>query len=99
VFVRATTSAPWEGKAAKVAGRPVGSGAGVKLSQSHRDKIANSNILSYLISHAEGSREMSPTQVTAAIALLKKCLPDLQAVQHTGDEGGPVKIQIGWIKE
>jgi hypothetical protein len=82
-----------------VAGRPKGSGAGTKLSQSHRDKIANSNILSHLISHAEGTREMTSTQVTAAIALLKKCLPDLQAVQHTGNEGGPVKIEIGWIKD
>jgi hypothetical protein len=42
---------------------------------------------------------MTSTQVTAAIALLKKCLPDLQAVQHTGNEGGPVKIEIGWIKD
>ncbi len=82
-----------------MAGRPVGSGAGVRLSQSHRDKIANSNVLSYLISHAEGKREMTATQVTAAIALLKKCLPDLQAVQHSDSEGGPVKINIGWIKE
>lgn len=43
----------------------------------HRLKIANSNILKCLISHAEGEREMSSTQVSAAVALLKKVMPDL----------------------
>lgn len=37
---------------------------------------------------------MSKTQVTAAIALLKKTLPDLSNVdmQVTGKDGGPIVI-------
>lgn len=56
----------------------------VRLSEDHRLKIQNSNILSYLIEHIGGNREMSSTQVTAALGLLKKCLPDLQATTITG---------------
>jgi hypothetical protein len=61
-------------------GRP----AGFIMDESHRVKIQNSNILNALIEHTEGRREMSSTQVTAGIALLKKVMPDLQAIQHTG---------------
>jgi hypothetical protein len=63
-----------------LAGRPVGSGAGVRLTEAHRAKIQNSNILNALIEHAEGTRDMSATQVSAALGLLKKALPDLSAV-------------------
>lgn len=70
-----------------MAGRPKGSG-GVKLTDTHRDKIKNSNILNALIEHVEGKREMSATQVTAGLGLLKKALPDLQAVTHETGEGG-----------
>lgn len=64
------------------------------MSEEHRQKIANSNVLTYLIMHAEGKREMTATQVTAALGLVKKFLPDLQAVQHSGDEGGPLQIRV-----
>lgn len=62
-----------------MAGRPTGA-TGVKLTEEHRSKIQNSQILSRLIGHAEGSVEMSATQVSAALGLLKKALPDLSAV-------------------
>ena len=65
--------------------------AGFKMSEEHRAKIANSNILNALIEHAEGRRDMSSTQVTSAIALMKKVLPDLQSVQHSGDSDSPIK--------
>jgi len=54
---------------------------GFVMSHEHRVKIQNSNILKALIEHAEGSREMSPTQVSAGLGLLKKVMPDLSAVQ------------------
>jgi hypothetical protein len=54
---------------------------GFRMSNEHRVKIQNSNILNALIEHAEGRREMSSTQVTTGLGLLKKCMPDLQAVQ------------------
>lgn len=67
-----------------MAGRPPGP-TGVRLTDQHRAKIQNSNILNRLISHAEGKEDMSATQITAALGLLKKSLPDLQAVTIDGD--------------
>ena len=52
---------------------------GFRMDDSHRVKIQNSNILNALIEHVVGKREMSATQVTAGVALLKKVLPDLTA--------------------
>lgn len=66
---------------------------GFRMSDEHRVKIQNSNVLNALIEHAEGTREMSSTQVTAGIALLKKVLPDLQAVTLSGDPDRPIKHQ------
>jgi hypothetical protein len=54
------------------------------MDDSHRVKIQNSNILNALIEHVEGKREMSGTQVTAGIALMKKVLPDLSQVDVRG---------------
>jgi len=54
------------------------------MPESHRVKIQNSNILNALIEHAEGVREMSSSQVTAGLGLLKKVMPDLQAVELSG---------------
>ena len=56
-----------------------------KLSQDHRDKIRNSNILNALIEHVEGRREMSSSQVSAGVALLKKVMPDLSSVESKSE--------------
>jgi len=64
---------------------------GFRMSEEHRDKIRNSNILSALISHVTDGKEMSPSQVTAGLGLLKKVLPDMQAITHSGDDENPVK--------
>lgn len=66
--------------------------AGFRMSDEHRVKIQNSNILNALIEHAEGTREMSATQVSAGLGLLKKVLPDLQAVQLSGDSENPLEV-------
>lgn len=58
---------------------------GFVMSQHHRDKIAKSNILHALIEHVEGNREMSATQVSAGLGLLKKVMPDLQSVEGSMD--------------
>ena len=42
---------------------------------------------------------MSGTQVTAAIALLKKVMPDLAAVQHSGEDGGPMTVKFVTVFE
>ena len=56
---------------------------GFSMSNEHRVKIQNSNILNALIEHAEGRRDMSPSQVHAALGLLKKVMPDLSATAIT----------------
>ena len=54
-------------------------------------KIANS-----LQDHVFGVNEMTATQVSAALGLLRKVVPDLAATQITGAEGGPVEIIAKW---
>ena len=64
------------------------------MSEAHRVKIQKSNILNALIEHAEGVREMSQTQVSAGLGLLKKCLPDLSSVEMTGADGGALQVVV-----
>ncbi len=56
------------------------------MSDEHRVKIQNSNILNALIEHVDGKREMSASQVTAGVALLRKVLPDLNTTTIEGGE-------------
>ena len=67
---------------------------GFKMDPAHRTKIANSQILNRLIGHVEGSVELSATQVSAGIALLKKVLPDLASVDVNADVTGQIQIII-----
>lgn len=67
---------------------------GFVMSDAHRVKIQKSNVLNALLEHVEGKREMSATQVTAGLGLLRKCLPDLSNVTVTGDEKNPLAIKI-----
>ncbi|WP_143750497.1 hypothetical protein [Mesorhizobium sp. WSM4308] len=60
---------------------------GFTMSNEHRVKIQNSNILNALIEHVEGKREMSATQVSAGLGLLKKIMPDLAASADAGSDG------------
>jgi hypothetical protein len=71
---------------------------GFKMTEEHRAKIRNSNILNALIEHVVNGREMSPSQVTAGLGLIRKVLPDLSATTISGDEDGdPIKI-VGTIE-
>ena len=65
------------------------------MSDEHRHKIANSNILNALIEHVEGRREMTGSQVTAGVALLKKIMPDVSAIdmQHSGEVAATVTFK------
>lgn len=65
---------------------------GFRMSEEHRVKIQNSNILNALIEHVEGKRDMSATQVSAGVALLKKVLPDVSQVTVQGDEESPLQL-------
>jgi hypothetical protein len=67
---------------------------GFRMSEEHRVKIKNSNILNALIEHVEGQREMSATQVSAGLGLLKKVMPDISAVTVGGDEDNPIQTKM-----
>lgn len=60
-----------------------------------RAKIQTSQLINRLNDHALGTVELGQTQVRAIEILLKKTLPDLTAIQVSGDEeGGPIKVEI-----
>lgn len=71
-----------------------GRAAGFTMGPEHRDKIKNSNILRRVIKFAEGNPdpgyEYQHAQV--GLGLLKKILPDLSAVELSGDEDAPVAV-------
>lgn len=62
-----------------------------RLNQRHqemvREKIKASQLITRLTNHALGmlTKPMDSTQVQAALGLLKKCVPDLSAVDHSGE--------------
>ena len=87
-------SAP-EGKELAQETTPRGRGRqpGFRMTEEHRDKIRNSNILSALIRHVTDGTEMSSTQVTAGLGLLNKVLPNLTSVALHGDnEEAPISV-------
>jgi hypothetical protein len=72
-------------------GRP----PGFRMSDEHRVKIRNSNILNALIAYAEGERKMSVTQASVGLRLLKKVLPDLPPLRASGpDTGGSARTRL-----
>jgi hypothetical protein len=71
-----------------------GRARGFRMDDSHRVKIQNSNILTCLIEHVTQGRDMSATQVSAGIALLKKVLPDLSSVEIKGDDESPLRLIV-----
>lgn len=74
-------------------GRP----SGFVMTEEHRTKIKNSKILNRLIEAAEGKIEITPTQASVGLALMKKVFPDLQSValtDHTHE--APAKLIIEW---
>lgn len=64
-----------------------GRSPGFRMTEEHRGKIQMTAILNALSEHVQGKRNMSATQVTAGLGLLRKVLPDLAAVDHSGELG------------
>lgn len=75
-----------------MAGRPLGK----KHDQRTRDKIQTTQLVNALTNHVLGKNEMGSTQVTAALGLLKKSLPDMSAIHST--EGGEKTFEE-WVDE
>lgn len=76
-------------------GRPLG-----KLHQEDvRRKIQTSQLINRLTDHALGLVELEATQVRAIEILLKKAMPDLSAIEHSGDQDNPMahKVEIAIV--
>lgn len=69
------------------------------LIEEAREKIKTTQLINRLQDHGLGEVEMSATQVRAIEILLKKRVPDLQAVTHSGDPENPIKQEIRWASE
>ena len=74
-------------------GRPMG-----KLHQEDvRKKIQVGQLLKTLQDHAlSGESELSASRLKAIEILLRKSMPDLQTVTHSGDDEQPVRLVFGW---
>lgn len=59
-----------------------------------REKIRTSQLINRLEDHAFGSVELTQSQVRAIEVLLKKTLPDLQSVEHSGEVDGKLVVNI-----
>ena len=56
-----------------------------------RAKIQTSQLINRLESHALGDLELSATQIKAIEVLIRKTLPDLSAVELSGDPDAPLE--------
>lgn len=50
-----------------------------------RAKIESEKLINKLSNHVLNNDEMSNTQITAALGLLRKSVPDLSAIEHSGE--------------
>jgi hypothetical protein len=62
--------------------------------QATRNKIRTSMLINRLEDHIVGKVDLSATQVTAALGLIRKTLPDLKAIEV--DIEGQIDARIGW---
>jgi hypothetical protein len=62
-----------------------------------RDKIKSERLIKALEDHVLDGAEMSKSQVSAAVALLRKTVPDLSATELTGADGKDLRVilQVG----
>lgn len=67
----------------------------------HDDKtkrlIQASQLINRLILFANDECEMSAAQVNAAKIVIGKYIPDLKALEISGDKENPVAISFGWL--
>jgi hypothetical protein len=57
-----------------------------------REKIQGSLLVNKLMAFVNGDIKLEKSQVTAALGLLKKVLPDLSSTQMSGPDGGPLEV-------
>ena len=59
-----------------------------------RKKIQAAQIINRLHKCVMGDVTLDAAQVSAAKTLLNKTLPDLSAIQHSGDQDAPIQIKV-----
>jgi hypothetical protein len=70
----------------------------IRHDEETRAKIQTSQLLNRLNDHVFSDVDISQTQMKAIEILLRKTLPDLAAVQISGDPDQPVKMVVEWQK-
>jgi hypothetical protein len=65
-----------------------------RLNERWREKIQIGVIIDRLVKHAEGTNEMTNTQIKAAEILLKKVLPDVARTEVVGDSEQPITVKV-----
>lgn len=68
-----------------------------KHDEQTRLKIQTSQLINRLQQNAMGEVELSQGQIRSIEILLKKTIPDLQAIQHSGDEDKPIRHEFVWV--
>ena len=68
----------------------------IRHDEETRAKIRTSQLINRLEDHILNDLDLNPTQVTAALGLLKKTLPDLANVELSGDSDKPFQMVITW---
>lgn len=63
-----------------------------------RSRIQTTKICQRVQDHALGQIEMTATQLKAAEILLRKTLPDVSSITHSGDQHSPIKHVFTWAK-
>jgi hypothetical protein len=63
-----------------------------------RARIKGAQIAEKLAKHILEGEEMSKSQVTAGLGLLKKVVPDLSSTELTGDPDKPLRGVLTWGK-
>jgi hypothetical protein len=58
-----------------------------------RAKIQTSQLINRLQDHISDKIELSSTQIKAIEILLKRTLPELSSIEHTGDPDQPVELR------
>lgn len=66
-----------------------------RIDQKSRDKIQASQLINRLMKHALADEEiMTSSQVRAAEMLLRKTLPDLKLIEHTGGSDNSLRVTV-----
>lgn len=63
-----------------------------------KDRIRASQLLNRLTQFANGEIQMDAAQVNAAKIVIGKVLPDMKAIELSGDENRPVEMRIRWAE-